>query len=70
MIARRVVVTGLGTVNASTTGGRDALAGALALVRQRNQAAAQRLAFAGSIVVMAAGAYWFVERVFFAGGAG
>lgn len=47
-----------------------AIAGALALVRQRNQAAAQRLAFAGSIVVMAAGAYWFVERVFFAGGAG
>ncbi|MEX2222319.1 MAG: beta-ketoacyl synthase N-terminal-like domain-containing protein [Candidatus Rokuibacteriota bacterium] len=33
MIARRVVVTGLGTVNASTTGGRDALAGALALGR-------------------------------------
>jgi 3-oxoacyl-(acyl-carrier-protein) synthase len=30
---RRVVVTGLGTVNASTTGGRDALAGALALGR-------------------------------------
>jgi 3-oxoacyl-[acyl-carrier-protein] synthase II len=31
--ARRVVVTGLGTVNASTAGGRDALAGALALGR-------------------------------------
>jgi 3-oxoacyl-[acyl-carrier-protein] synthase II len=30
---RRVVVTGLGTVNASTAGGRDALAGALALER-------------------------------------
>ena len=30
---RRIVVTGLGTVNASTTGGRDALAGALALGR-------------------------------------
>jgi 3-oxoacyl-[acyl-carrier-protein] synthase II len=30
---RRVVVTGLGTVNASTAGGRDALAGALALGR-------------------------------------
>jgi 3-oxoacyl-(acyl-carrier-protein) synthase len=30
---RRVVVTGLGTVNASTVGGRDALAGALALGR-------------------------------------
>ncbi|MGH7367550.1 MAG: beta-ketoacyl synthase N-terminal-like domain-containing protein, partial [Candidatus Rokuibacteriota bacterium] len=31
--ARRVVVTGLGTVNASTAGGRAALAGALALGR-------------------------------------
>lgn len=30
---RRIVVTGLGTVNASTAGGRDALAGALALSR-------------------------------------
>ena len=33
MIDRRVVVTGIGTVNASTAGGRDALAGALALAR-------------------------------------
>jgi hydrogenase/urease accessory protein HupE len=41
-----------------------AIAAALALVRQRNQAAAQRVAFAGSLVVMVAGAYWFVERVF------
>ena len=46
-----------------------AIAGALSLVRQRNQAVAQRLAYAGSIVVIAAGAYWFVQRVFFAGGA-
>jgi 3-oxoacyl-(acyl-carrier-protein) synthase len=30
---RRVVITGIGTVNASTAGGRDALAGALALGR-------------------------------------
>jgi hypothetical protein len=45
-----------------------AIAGTLALVRQRNQAVAQRLAFAGSIVVMAAGAYWFIQRVFFSGG--
>jgi 3-oxoacyl-[acyl-carrier-protein] synthase II len=33
MAEARVVVTGLGTVNASTAGGRDALAGALALGR-------------------------------------
>ena len=45
-----------------------AVAAALALLRRRSGAAAGRLAFAGSIVVMAAGAYWFVERVFFAGG--
>jgi hydrogenase/urease accessory protein HupE len=40
------------------------IAAALAFVRQRNQAAAQRVAFAGSLVVIVAGAYWFVERVF------
>jgi hydrogenase/urease accessory protein HupE len=45
-----------------------AIAGMLALVRRRNQAAERSVAFAGSVVVMAAGAYWFVERVFFAGG--
>ena len=44
------------------------ISGALALVRKRNQTAARRVAFAGSVVVMAAGAYWFVERVFFTGG--
>lgn len=33
MTVRRVVVTGVGTINASTAGGRDALAGALALGR-------------------------------------
>jgi hydrogenase/urease accessory protein HupE len=41
-----------------------AIAAALAVIRQRNQAAAQRIAVAGSLVVIAAGAYWFVERVF------
>ena len=44
------------------------VAGVLALLRQRNQAAARLVAVTGSIVVMAAGAYWFVERVFFTGG--
>lgn len=46
-----------------------AVAGALAVVRRRSSVVAQRLAFAGSVLVMAAGAYWFVERVFFAGAA-
>jgi hypothetical protein len=44
------------------------VASALAAVRARNETAGRRLAFAGSIVVIAAGAYWFVERVFFPGG--
>jgi hydrogenase/urease accessory protein HupE len=45
-----------------------AVAGILAFVRRRSQAAAGRLTFAGSLAVMAAGAYWFVQRVFFSGG--
>jgi hydrogenase/urease accessory protein HupE len=45
-----------------------AVASALAAVRARNEAAGRRLAFAGSIVVIAAGAYWFIQRVFFPGG--
>jgi hypothetical protein len=44
------------------------VAGALAMVRRHSHVAGQRLAWAGSCIVMAAGAYWFVERVFFAGG--
>jgi hydrogenase/urease accessory protein HupE len=44
------------------------VATALAALRARDEAAGQRFAFAGSIVVMAAGAFWFVQRVFFPGG--
>ena len=44
------------------------VAAALAALRARNEAAGQRFAFAGSIVVMAAGAFWFVQRIFFPGG--
>ena len=44
------------------------VATALAALRARSAAAGQKLAFAGSIVVMAAGAFWFVQRVFFPGG--
>ncbi len=44
------------------------VASALALIRSRSEVAGRRLAFAGSIVVMAAGAFWFVQRVFFGGG--
>jgi hydrogenase/urease accessory protein HupE len=45
-----------------------AVASALAALRAKNEAAGRRLAFAGSLVVIAAGAFWFIERVFFWGG--
>jgi len=44
------------------------VATALAALRSRNEAAGRRLAFAGSVVVIAAGAFWFIQRVFFPGG--
>jgi hypothetical protein len=43
-----------------------AAAGFLLMVRTRSAALARQLAFAGSIAVILAGTYWFVERVFFA----
>ena len=45
------------------------VASLLALIRGRNPVLGQRLVVAGSIVVIAAGTYWFIERVFFMGGA-
>ena len=44
------------------------VATSLAALRSRNEAAGRQVAVAGSVVVMAAGAFWFVERVFFPGG--
>lgn len=44
------------------------VASVLAAVRRRSDAMGYRVAFAGSIVVIAAGTYWFVQRVFFPGG--
>ena len=44
------------------------VASLLARIRARSEVAGRRLAFAGSIVVMLAGAFWFVQRVFFSGG--
>ena len=44
------------------------VATSLALVRRRSEAVGMRLASAGSLVVVAAGTYWFVQRVFFPGG--
>jgi hypothetical protein len=45
-----------------------AVASAFAWLRGRSEAAGRHLAFAGSIVVIAAGAFWFVQRVFVPGG--
>jgi hypothetical protein len=44
------------------------VASVFSLLRTRSETAGRRLSFAGSIVVMAAGAFWFVQRVFFPGG--
>jgi hydrogenase/urease accessory protein HupE len=45
-----------------------AVASILSALRSRSEVAGRRLAFAGSIAVIAAGAFWFVQRVFFPGG--
>jgi len=44
------------------------VATALELIRRRSHALGHRVAWGGSIVVIAAGSYWFVERVFFPAG--
>jgi hypothetical protein len=44
------------------------VASALAALRQRSEEAGRRLAIAGSMVVVLAGTFWFVQRVFFSGG--
>jgi hydrogenase/urease accessory protein HupE len=41
------------------------VASALAMLRSRSEIASRRLTFAGSIVVIVAGTFWFVQRVFF-----
>lgn len=43
-----------------------AAAGSLALVQQRAPSAARALATLGSVAVIVAGGYWFIERLFFA----
>jgi hydrogenase/urease accessory protein HupE len=45
-----------------------AVASTLRIVSARSEAVGRRLAFAGSIVVIAAGTFWFIQRVFFPGG--
>src|SRR5205085_3512331 len=45
-----------------------AVASAFAALRSHSEWARRQLVFAGSIVVIAAGAFWFIQRVFFPGG--
>ena len=45
-----------------------AVATALSTIRSRSEWAGRQLAFAGSIVVIVAGTFWFVQRLFFPGG--
>jgi hydrogenase/urease accessory protein HupE len=44
------------------------VASAIAALKSRSEWAGRHLAFAGSLVVIVAGAFWFVQRVFFPGG--
>src|SRR6185295_11179060 len=44
------------------------VASALAALRSRSEKAGRQVAFVGSIVVIVAGAFWFVQRVFFPAG--
>ncbi len=44
------------------------VAGILAAIRSRSVVMGDRIAVAGSIMVIIAGTFWFVERVFFSGG--
>jgi hypothetical protein len=41
------------------------VASLLSMLRSRNETAGRRIAFAGSVVVIVAGAFWFIQRVFF-----
>jgi hypothetical protein len=44
------------------------VASALMALRARSETVSRRLAFAGSVAVILAGTFWFVQRVFFPGG--
>jgi hydrogenase/urease accessory protein HupE len=46
------------------------VASLLEAIRRANPVAGKRIALIGSIVVIAAGAYWFAQRTFFSGGGG
>jgi hydrogenase/urease accessory protein HupE len=57
----------IGTAAAQLVGGA-VIAWIIAGVRSQSEARGRQLAFAGSIVVIVAGTFWFVQRVFFPAG--
>jgi hydrogenase/urease accessory protein HupE len=71
-LSRRALAWSLVSFNAGVEIGQllvvAVVATALAALRSRSESAGRQLAFAGSVAVMAAGAFWFVQRVFFPGG--
>jgi hypothetical protein len=71
-LSRRALLWSLVSFNVGVEAGQLVvvviLAWALTALRSRSEAAGRQLAFAGSVVVIAAGAFWFVQRVFFPGG--
>ena len=46
----------------------SAIATVLAALRSHSEALGKRVAYAGSVAVIAAGIWWFVQKVFFPGG--
>jgi len=69
-LPRRALVWSLLSFNLGVEAGQllvvTAVASALAAIRRRDERAGRRVAYAGSIAVIAAGAFWFIQRVFFA----
>ena len=54
-----------GRRNRAAGRGHRPVASVLAAIRGRSPEAGRRLAVAGSVVVIGAGAFWFIQRVFF-----
>jgi hypothetical protein len=71
-LSRRALGWSVFSFNLGVEGGQFlvvlAVASALAALHARSELAGRRLAFAGSIVVIVAGTYWFIQHVFFPGG--
>jgi hypothetical protein len=68
-LPRRALGWSLGSFNVGVEVGQvlvvAIVASLLTAVRTRSEKAGQRLAFAGSVLVITAGAFWFIQRVFF-----